>query len=90
MNSELFGVRNVKPGGNPKKQAKLEISSNSNYAVRVAGISHGIYRRKRIYLRAPLTAITCHKNSIKNQRKHRRLSARTSHATEMSRPEPLR
>ena len=65
MNSELFGVRNVKPDGNPKKQAKLEILLNSNYAVRVAGTSHGIYRRKPTYLHVPLTTITCPKNSSK-------------------------
>ena len=84
MNSELFGVRNVKPDGNPKKPAKLEILSNSNYAVRVAGTSHGISPRRRTSPHVPLIAITCRKDTIRNQRKPRRLNARTSHATERS------
>ena len=57
MNSGLFGVRNVKPDENPKKLAKSETLLNLNYAVHVAGISHGISPRKQTSPHVRLTAI---------------------------------
>ena len=90
MNSGLFGVRSARRDGNLKKLAKLEISSNSNYAVRVAGTSHGTSHQKRTSPHVPLIAIICRKAAIRNQRKPRRLNARTFHATGMSRLESLR
>ena len=49
MNSGLFGVRNVKPDGNPKKQGRSETSLNLRCAARGADLSHGIFHRKRTY-----------------------------------------
>ena len=57
MNFVPFGVRSAKPDANPKKPAESETLLNLNYAVRVAGISHGIYRRKQTSLHVRLTAI---------------------------------
>ena len=57
MNSGLFGVRSAKPDENPKKPAESETLLNWNYVVRVADISHGIYRRKQTSPRVPLIAI---------------------------------
>ena len=84
MNSGLFGVRNVKPEGNPKKPAKSEILLNLRCAARVAGSSHGIFHRKRTYPHVPLIQIIHHNDTVRNQRTPRRLSARTSHVTETS------
>ena len=60
MNFGLFGVRNVKPAGNPKKRERSETSLNLRCAARVADTSHGIFRRKRTYPHVPLTRITRH------------------------------
>ena len=57
MNFAPFGVRDVKPGGSLKRQAGLEISLNLNCAARGVGISHGIYRQRRISLRVPRIGI---------------------------------
>ena len=89
MNSEQFGVRNVKPDGNPKKQAESEILLNLNYAVRVADSSHGIFHRKQTSPHVPLIAITYPNNTIRNQRTPHRPNARTCLATETSHLEPL-
>ena len=88
-NSGLFGVRNAKPDENPKKQAESEISLNLNYAVRAAGTSHGMSRRKQTSLHVPPIAITCRNDTVRNQRKPHHLSAKTSRAAEMSHLEPL-
>lgn len=90
MNSGLFGVLNVKPDGNPKKQGRSETSLNLRCAARVADSSHGIFRRKRTYPHGPLIEIICHNDTVRNQRTPRRLSARTSRAIETSHLEPLR
>ena len=58
MNSGPFGVHNVKPDENPKKPAESGTLLNLNYAVRVAGTSLMIYRRKQTSLHVPLIAIT--------------------------------
>ena len=89
MNSGLFGVRNAKPDGNPKKQVRSETSLNLRYAAHAADASHGIFRRKQTYPHVPLIQIICHNNTVRNQRTPRRLSARTFRAAERSRPEPL-
>ena len=57
MNSGLFGVRNAKPDGNPKKQGRSETSLNMRCAVRVADSSHGIFHQKQTYPHVPPIAI---------------------------------
>ena len=54
MNSGLFGVRNVKPDANPKKQGLSETLLNSRCDVHVADTSHGTSHRKQISLHDPL------------------------------------
>ena len=66
MNFVPFGVRNVKPAGNRKKQASLEISLNLNYGVHAVGISHGIFHRKRISLHVRLIARIFRKNDFES------------------------
>ena len=63
MNSGLFGVRNVKPDGNPKKQELSEISLNLRCVARVADLSHGMCRRKRIYPHVRLIGIIGHNHT---------------------------
>ena len=89
MNSGLFGVRNVIPDGNPKKQVLSETSLNLRCAARVADSSHGISRRKQTYPHVPLIQTIRRNDMVRNQRKPHRLSARTSHVTETSHLEPL-
>ena len=89
MNSGLFGVRNAKPDGNPKKQVPSETSLNLRCAARVADSSHGIFRRKQTYPHVPLIQIICRDDTVRNQRTPRRLSARTFRAAEKSHLEPL-
>lgn len=89
MNSELFGVRNVKPDGNPKKQGRSETSLNLRCAARVVDSSHGIFHRKQTSPHVPRIAITYRNNTIRNQRTPRRLSARTFLAAETSHLELL-
>ena len=89
MNSGLFGVRNAKPDGNPKKQVRSETSLNLRCAARVADSSHGIFHRKQTYPHVPLIQTIHHNDTIRNQRTPRRPSARTSHVTETFHLEPL-
>ena len=66
MNSELFGVRNVKPDENPKKQGRSETSLSLRCAVRVADSSLMIFRRKRISLHVRLIARISRKNGFES------------------------